>query len=118
MKKSLALSLSAVFFCSVAVYAAETDLAGTIKTKTQTTSASIQKKADTANEIANATGSEKVKAKTSKVSTNVKIKTASSEAKVNDAIKKAGALKDSGVAVSTAAVAVKAVAAPAATVKK
>ncbi len=113
MKKSLALSLSAVFFCSIAVYAAETDLAGTIKTKTQTTSASIQKKADTANEIANATGSEKVKAKTSKVSTNVKIKTASSEAKVNDAI-----MKDSGVAVSTAAVAVKAVAAPAATVKK
>jgi hypothetical protein len=59
MKKSLALSLSAVFFCSIAVYAAETDLAGTIKTQNTKHFCVNSEKSRYANEIANATGSER-----------------------------------------------------------
>lgn len=113
MKKSLILGLSAVVFCSFSVYAAETGLAETIATKTQKTSTAVQKKADTANDVATATGNEKVKAKTVKASKKVKVKTAAAETKINEGIKKAGAIKDGGVAVSTTAIAVQTIAAPA-----
>ncbi|MFA7074614.1 MAG: hypothetical protein WC234_05460 [Endomicrobiaceae bacterium] len=113
MKKSLILSLSAVIFCSFAVYAAETGPAETVKTKTQQTSAAVQKKANTANNIATASGNKKIKAKTVKVSKKIKVKTAAAETKINEGIKKAGAVKNSGVAVSTSAIAVQTIAAPA-----
>ncbi|MDD3923337.1 MAG: hypothetical protein PHY39_07420, partial [Endomicrobiaceae bacterium] len=82
MKKSLILSLLAVAVCSFAVYAGTTDLSNKIVTKTEKTSSTIQTKTDTANNIVAVTGNEKIKNKTSKVSTDVKDKTKKTETKI------------------------------------
>jgi len=103
MKKSLLLSLLAVAVCSLAVYAEDVKLGDKIKSETQNTTTTIEKKADNASAIAQVTRNEKATKKVSKVSTKAKAKTKKAAAKVNNAVDKVATVK-SDFATSTTTV--------------
>lgn len=93
MKKNLILSLLAVAVCSVAVYAEDIKLGDKIKTETETTSVTVQEKADSVDAVAGVTGNTVVKEKASKVSTKTKTTTKKTAVKVNTAVDKVATVK-------------------------
>ena len=103
MKKSLVLGLLAVAVCSLAVYAEEAGLGDKVKAKTESTSATVQQKAENVNTVAEATGNAAIKEKSAKATHKAKAKAKKAEKKIVNKVDEVSAVKKD-VATSTTAV--------------